>query len=416
MQVLRVRCQPHEPLLVSRALGLHKAGQLLAAGGQENALAVLHRQLCRFGHAAAMDDRVQVWSAGALVAQIGQGQFLRQRHQLLRHFRGIGVGGIHDAACLALLQQLAATLHPQPPADAGEARAVGGDDFGTVVACRADNHRLAACRQLACQGIAVAGAGKHPGGSAGQAVGGNGVGGVLPVEITARSEHPVALAAGEAVADHQRGEHVELAGAQLGQGDDFHGLAFAVGIVHDAAQGFRPLVFQHDVQNAVHAFLPLLALHVVKHHGQIRLCNMAGAAFNPLPRAQQVGQAEGGKVVRQRRAQQRGAGIGRGDAGNQLHIEAVVLAHVLVGQRGHGVNADVAAGNQRHCLAGTGFGQRQLGAVALLGERQGADVLAGNPRLDPGEVEVVGDDDVAGGQRLFHHGRDQFATAGADGD
>jgi hypothetical protein len=101
-------------------------------------------------------------------------------------------------------------------------------------------------------------------------------------------ENPVALALGEAVADDDRGQHVELQARQFIQAMDGDLLARAVGIAHHAAQGMRRLVLQHQLQDAIDALLPAGALHVVEHAGQVGLGDVAGALFDPRPRTQQL--------------------------------------------------------------------------------------------------------------------------------
>jgi hypothetical protein len=64
------------------------------------------------------------------------------------------------------------------------------------------------------------------------------------------------------------------------------------------------------------------ALRVVERDDEVGVGDGIEAAGDGRPRRQQVGQRDGAEVVRQRRADQRGAGVERRGAGDDLDLDA----------------------------------------------------------------------------------------------
>jgi hypothetical protein len=102
------------------------------------------------------------------------------------------------------------------------------------------------------------------------------------------------------------------------------------------------------------------------------------------------------------------------DARDDVDGVRVVVAHLFERQRGHRVDADVAAGDEGYCRPAARFLDCQQRAFALLRQRRRVDLLAFHVRPDPAQVQLICDDDIALPQRGNRARRDQVVETGTD--
>lgn len=111
-------------------------------------------------------------------------------------------------------------------------------------------------------------------------------------------------------------------------------LALAADAADDAAE---PVLRQYAEQNparAVQVLRPAVAGGVIQDDGQIRLSGAQQPLFDRFPWREAVGEADDGKIMRQRRTQQRAAAARGGEARDGLHLRLLRLAAQLIDQRG----------------------------------------------------------------------------------
>ena len=77
---------------------------------------------------------------------------------------------------------------------------------------------------------------------------------------------------------------------------------------------------QQDIARHAEIVRAALAAGVIKHDAEIRLGGAREPLFDLLPRRQPVAQTDDGKVVRERRAEQRAAAARGGEAGDDLDL------------------------------------------------------------------------------------------------
>src|SRR5260363_413387 len=105
------------------------------------------------------------------------------------------------------------------------------------------------------------------------------------MDVSTRGINPLAFALREAIANHDRGQHIKLALGYLAKRHDIDLLILAIGIAHRAAPRIGAFMSKHDAQDFVNADKTPLALHVVQRNREVGLRNMARAMLDPLPGA-----------------------------------------------------------------------------------------------------------------------------------
>ena len=193
--------------------------------------------------------------------------------------------------------------------------------------------------------------------------------------------------------------------------------AYAEAEAKAADDAAEPVLRQYAEQNparAVQVLRPAVAGRVIQDDGQIRLSGAQQPLFDRFPRREAVGKADDGKIMRQRRTQQRAAAARGGEARDGLHLRLLRLAAQLIDQRGHAVDAAVAGADQADGLPCRGQLERHAAAFGLLRHGGGKQLFAGIAVLDQVDVDRVAHDHVARGQRAVGADGHIFKVAGAD--
>ena len=90
------------------------------------------------------------------------------------------------------------------------------------------------------------------------------------------------------VTDDNRGQHVESAFEQVGQGTDVRFLIGPISVTDDATPGRRSFFFQEETKDPVNAFLSSFALNVVQGDNQVRPRQLTSPVLYPVPRTKQI--------------------------------------------------------------------------------------------------------------------------------
>ena len=171
---------------------------------------------------------------------------------------------------------------------------------------------------------------------------------------------------------------------------------------------------QQDIARHAEIVRAALAAGVIKHDAEIRLGGAREPLFDLLPRRQPVAQTDDGKVVRERRAEQRAAAARGGEAGDDLDLRLGCLAAQLIEQRRHAVNAAVAGADHRNGLSAARRFERHFAALHLAQHRRGEKFLIRVALLHEIDVHGIPDDHVALAQRAVGADRHIFIVSGAD--
>src|SRR4051812_41363363 len=147
--------------------------------------------------------------------------------------------------------------------------------------------------------------------------------------------------------------------------------------------------------------LPVAALRawVVQRDHEVSQSRGPHTILYHLPRGKQVREAYRAMVMPQRRAEQRSSRLRRRDAWDHDHLN--VLPGQLQRGRGHCVDANIAARNERAAPAGTGLGEGFLGTLDLVTQRQREHSCPRSQEMaDPLDVLLEPHDEIRGSKRI----------------
>ena len=153
---------------------------------------------------------------------------------------------------------------------------------------------------------------------------------------------------------------------------------------------------------------------IVKRDSKIRLRRMRKAFLDGLPRRQPVAQADDGKIVRQRCAQQCRGAARRGQAGDHLDLRLPAFAAQLVNKRRHAVNAAVTRADHGRGLARARKFERKRAALCLLRHGRFIKRLVRIALLHKVDINSVTNDGVASAQRAVGADRHILIASRAD--
>ena len=220
------------------------------------------------------------------------------------------------------------------------------------------------------------------------------------------------------IADDHDGEHVELLGIELCERGELDDLLLTARLTDVADGRVGAAVLSEDLQQAVDLPVAALALGVVDGGDEVACCGSLDALLDTKPRRHQVGERDDTQVMADGAAEQSGGLLEGADAREYLYLDLIrdaLLAHHLIDQGRHAVDASVARGDDADGLALEGVAEGLFGALTLSlhpavdTQGIGADIV-----LDKAEVILVSDDHIRGLHGLEYGGGDILGATRAD--
>ena len=217
--------------------------------------------------------------------------------------------------------------------------------------------------------------------------------------------------------DHDR-EHVELLGIELCERGELDDLLLTARLTDVADGRVGAAVLGEDLQQAVDLPVAALALGVVDGGDEVACCGSLDALLDTKPRRHQVGERDDTQVMADGAAEQSSGLLEGADAREYLYLYLIrdaLLAHHLIDQRRHAVDACIARGDDADGLALEGVAKGLFGALTLSlhpavdTQGIGADIV-----LDKAEVILVSDDHIRGLHGLEYGGGDILGATRTD--
>jgi len=195
----------------------------------------------------------------------------------------------------------------------------------------------------------------------------------------------------------------------------------------DADRGLRITVLQNDLLSPFQLRRAAFAFGIVENNHEIRKGSGVQAFFDDLPRGQQITEADAGKIMGERGAQQRGAGADRRNSRHDFHLKGIRrYVRRCIGfqdrdaaggtnlqcQPGHGIDSGITARYDGAGFPRKGFGDGGLDPVHFLGHGGADDPFSGNQRPDQIDVGGVSGHCFDRFQNLAGPVREMIRTAG----